>query len=189
MPDARPVEAPSIRFYQLRASVDASKALFGESATAAVAQSMSSDVRSTLDGVGTAMSWIPVQHLIDWTFGVWEGPAERNRETMVTYTRRQVDLGFGRVRRALLTLVSPRQLLGRAPELWERDNIGGVVSVDVAESQAEWTLSEHPYCDTPHARASMAEVLRYCIELTRAKDVTATHGLYVGALRVTLRWR
>ncbi len=39
------------------------------------------------------------------------------------------------------------------------------------------------------ARASMAGVLTYCIEMTRAKDVSGTHGLYLGSLRVTLRWR
>ncbi len=179
----------SIRYYQLGASVDAAKQQFGDEATAAVVQAMPEDVQKTISDISTAMSWIPVENLITWTFGVWEGPAERSRDTMVEYTRRQVDLGFGRVRRALLTMVSPKMLLNRAPELWDRDNRGGRVTVEVDDKQAVWTLSDHPYCETPHARASMAEVLIYCIEMTRAKNVSGTHGLYLGSLRVTLRWQ
>ena len=55
--------------------------------------------------------------------------------------------------------------------------------------RAIFLLSDHPYTETPQARATMAEILRYNIELTRAKNVTETHARRVdGALEVKVKW-
>lgn len=178
-----------VRLYQLRAAVAAAQDCFGKEAARAVEESMSAAFSEALAPVETGMSWTPVQHMIDWSLAVWEGPAGRERPLMVDYTRRQVALGFGRLRRALIAVASPRLLLTRAPELWDKDNRGGKVSVQLGEHEGVWTLVDHPYCEVPHARAAMAEVLRYCVELTRARDVTESHGLYRGALEVRVRWR
>ncbi len=182
-------EDAEVRLYQLRAAVEATERCFGPEATSAVTASVAPGLRSVLDSVATSMSWTPVRHMIDWSLAVWDGPAAHDRAAMVEYTQRQVDAGFGRIRRALLAVATPRLLLERAPDLWEKDNRGGHVRVDIGDHRASWTLVEHPYCDVPHARAAMAEVIRYCVELTRARDVTESHGLSGGAFEVTVRWR
>ena len=51
-------------------------------------------------------------------------------------------------------------------------------------------LRDHPYTETPQARAGYAEMVRYVIELTRAKDVTETHSLLApGVLEIKVRWK
>ena len=182
-------EEAAVRLYQVRAAIAAAEQFFGKEAADSVLAAMSPEFQRVVASVETSMSWTPVRHLIEWSLGVWEAPAGRDRDTMVAYTRLQLDEGFGRIRRAILKVVSPRRLLERAPELWNKDNRGGSVTVEVGDQEGTWTLTDHPYCELPHARASMAEVLRYCLELTRARDVTETHGLYDGSLRVVVRWR
>ena len=182
-------QEPETRLYQLRAAAEATEHCFGREARQSVTASVSPELRSALESVATGMSWTPVRHVIDWSMAVWEGPANYDRAAMVEFTQRQVDMGFGRLRRALIALASPRLLLERAPELWEKDNRGGQVSIDVGDHRATWRLVDHPYCAVPQARATMAEVLRYVVELTRARDVTESHGLSGGALEVIVRWK
>ena len=51
-------------------------------------------------------------------------------------------------------------------------------------------LRQHPYTETPQGRAGIAEMLRYILELSRAKGVTETHSLVApGVLEIKVRWR
>lgn len=141
--------------------------------------------------VGAESKWFPARHLIAWGFAAWEGPAERKRELMSSLVRRQWDLSFGIVRRMLLHLAAPAPIVGRLGKLWEQDNIGGTMtaSLDADERGATIYLSDSPFVDTPHGRASIAEVYRHAFSQTRARDVAEAHALDGGRrMVIRLKW-
>lgn len=143
------------------------------------------------DSVGTSRVWFPARHIIAWAFAVWEGPAERKRDRMAEYIRRQWDLSFGVVRRVLLHMASPQSVVPRLPELWREDNTAGELeaSLDDGRTSATLYLSNTPFVETPHARASVAEVYRHAFAQTRAKNVTEAHALEAPhRMMIRLRW-
>jgi hypothetical protein len=51
-------------------------------------------------------------------------------------------------------------------------------------------LQDHPYVTDALARRTFAEMIRYMLGLSRAKDVRETHGLDgANGLAVTVSWR
>jgi hypothetical protein len=140
------------------------------------------------DAVGANLVWFPERLLIAWGFAAWEGPAARTRETMARIVRRQFDLSFGVVRRLILHMAAPASVIARIGPLWRQDHTAGelTASVDEGGLGATLHLSDHPMVDTPHGRASMAEVYRHAIAQTRAKSVTESHALD-GPKRMVIR--
>jgi len=139
--------------------------------------------------VERAPLWVPERVVVAWCFALWEGPADRKRPGYVAWLHRHMDLSFGRVRKWLIGLASPHKLVEMAGNVWRRDHSHGTLSGAADGKRAVFTLHDHPYVDTPQARASIAEVYRYSVELTRAQNVTETHALVApGTLEVRVRW-
>ena len=140
------------------------------------------------DVVGANMVWFPTRHFIAWGFAAWEGPAARTREVMERIVRRQFDLSYGVVRRLILHMAPPASVIERVGPLWKRDHTAGelVATVDEGGRGATLHLSDSPFVDSPHGRASVAEVYRHALSLTRAKNVTETHALD-GPKRMVIR--
>jgi hypothetical protein len=182
---------PTVRRYQASAGIESIQDLWGDRGVDDVRARVALESLPELFGNrAPSTSFFPVRHLINLGFAVWEGPARRDRDRFARYLQRQADFGFGRVRRAVLSLYSPTALLERAPELWSRDNDGGTVTTEVAPHEATWRLVRHPYCEAPQTRASMAEAVRYCVELTRARNVTESHLVdREGGLLVRVKWQ
>lgn len=183
-PSTRRIVVPAYR----RAIVD----LFGESGRERVVSLLSGDSREELVRDVTAnLEWIAARHLIAWTFAIWEGPAERQRDAMTQFVRRQWDLSFGVVRRLLLHMATPQSIVGRLPQIWKQDNSAGELEavLDDGGHGATIHLSDTPFIETPHGRASMAEIYRHAFSQTRARQVTETHALEAPARMVLrLRW-
>lgn len=132
--------------------------------------------------------WVLERDIIAWCFATWEGPANRDRLRYTEFIQRQTDLGFGRIRRFLISIASPGMLLQKAGDLWKQDHTHGDLKVDMEPKKATLTLRDHPYTETPQSRATIAEVFRYTISLTRTA-VFETHKLQEpGVIVVSLRW-
>jgi hypothetical protein len=146
---------------------------------------------ATLDVPAMAASWVAERHVIAWGHAIWEGPARRERAAYEQFIDRQIDLSFGRIRRFMLSVVSPATLLEKAPAIWREDHTHGDVATEVlGRNEGIWKLANHPFTSTPQLRASMAEVVRYCISLTNATGVTAMHTLEHGCILVVrVRWQ
>jgi hypothetical protein len=86
-----------------------------------------------------------------------------------------MDLGFGRVRKALLMLSKPSLLIDRAESLWRHDHSHGRLQATLLDGGARLVLSDHPYVSDPMAAMGIAEIYRYGFALCRVKNVTATH--------------
>jgi hypothetical protein len=134
-------------------------------------------------------AWVPERVVVAWCFALWEGPADRKRPQYVAWLQRHMDLSFGHVRKWLIGLASPHKLIELAGDVWKRDHSSGKLAAVADGKRAVFTLRDHPYVDTPQARASIAEIYRYSLQLTRAKNVTETHALVApGTLEVKVRW-
>ena len=175
---ARPNE-PSIRRYVVPAFRRAIVDRWGEDGRAQTIALLEGDAREEfLRDVATSLDWFPTRHLIAWGFAVWEGPARRDRPTMAAFVRRQWDLSHGVVRRLLLHLATPQAIVPRLGGIWREDNVGGActATLDDGNRGATIEIRDTLWAETPHARASLAEVYRHAFAQTRANDVTETHA-------------
>jgi hypothetical protein len=134
--------------------------------------------------------WFPERPLIAFNFALWEGPAARDRETYSRWLRRMTDLSFGLVKRLLLSVASPRKIIESAHEIWKADHTHGVMEGRCeADDRGTIVLRDSLFMQTPQARAGMAEMLRYIVELGGAKGAIEKHALVPpGVLQVKLRW-
>jgi hypothetical protein len=179
---------PSLKRYYLVAFHQAARERWGEEGLA--------DIRGRMperEG-GEAFAehppaWVPERVIIAWCFALWEGLAGRERTRYVIWLHRVMDLSFGRVRRLLLGMAAPERLFTMAAKLWKDDHTHGLLEGHFEGKRGVYVLRDHPYTETPQARATIAEIFRYTIELSRAKNVTETHARRIdGALEVKLRW-
>jgi hypothetical protein len=181
-PCVRRILVPAFR----RAMVD----IFGEGGRDRMVANLSGESRDEFvqDVVGAHRVWFPVRHIIAWGFATWEGPADRNRDAMARFVRRQWDLSTGVVRRVLLHMAQPQPIVARLPGLWKQDNTAGELeaALDDGGNGATLHLSDNPMVDTPHGRASVAEIYRHAFSQTRAKNVTESHALD-GPKRMVIR--
>jgi hypothetical protein len=145
---------------------------------------------ATIDAVTVADAMLPESYVLDWCLAAWEGPAGRSTQAYKGLLQRMMDHGFGRVRRALLTLASADQIIRKAAELWRHDhNTGDMRVVSCEGNRALVTLGDHVYLETPLARTSVVEIIRYAAALGRSRTVTAHGALDTPRLlRVTLTW-
>lgn len=189
---SRPSE-PSIRRYVVPAFRRALIDVFGEQGRAQTIALLEGEAREELAReIPSTQDWFPIRHMISWGFAVWEGPAKREREIMTRFVRHQWDLSHGVVRRLLLHMASPQVVVSRLAKLWTEDNTGGVLeaTLDDDERGASIVIRDTQWAETPHARASMAEVYRHAFSQTRARDVTETHAADGPKdLSIKLRWK
>jgi hypothetical protein len=135
--------------------------------------------------------WVAERTMIALGFGIWNGPAKRSKTEYFRFLHKTTDMSFGRVRKALLgVLASPEKVLTMADELWKSDHTHGSWETHIAPNRARMRLTGHPYADTPHGRTSLAEQIRYIVQLTRARNVTASFApVGPSAMEITLRWK
>jgi hypothetical protein len=180
---------PKLKRFYVAAMLDAAREIWGEDGVHDVARRMPEREREEILAPQLP-PWVPERVLIAWNFALWEGPANRSRQAYVPWLKRTTDLSFGIVKRLFLSLASPERFFADAHGLWKADHTHGTLEGRIDGKRGVLVLRDHPYTETPQARAALAEMLRYIVELTRAKDVTETHGLSPkGTLEVKLAWR
>jgi len=147
--------------------------------------------RAIVDSPLIAGDWLPERWVIAWQEAVWRGPAGESKDRFDEFCRRTVHQGFGRVRKVLLSLVTPAQMFPRSAELWRHEHTTGelTVRVDAGAKTALLRLTDHPYANHALAARVLAESLRYAASLARTAGVDESHSLRGGALEVRLDWR
>lgn len=167
----------------------ATEKMWGDSGYRSVSDALPPDVRERTAGMRPLPDWIPLGDLIAWHVAVWDGPARRDEAVMIRHIHATVDLGFGRVKRLLLSLATPHTLAPRVVALWSDEySTGRLETSELEEKSIHLTLRDHAYVDVPLMRFVIAEVYRYVLSLTSAKNVTSVYAVRDGALVVILRW-
>jgi hypothetical protein len=162
--------------------------LYGPEGLRLISERLPPEARALADSPIVAEPWLPERYVLAWQEAVWEGPAHRDEAALRLYAKRNVEFGFGRVRRILVNLVTPATLCVRAAELWRDEHTHGEISAQPDGHTVRIELRDHPYVTRPVARLVMAESLRAAAALTRVRVVTETHQLVDDTLRVDLRW-
>jgi hypothetical protein len=178
----------SQKSYYFRAAVDAARAIWGEAGVQDAAARMPERERAEFFA-DRLPEWAPTRAMIAWNFALWEGPVRRDKAIYFSWVRKTADLSFGRVRRLFLSMATPEKLITSASDLWKADHTAGTLDGLVHGKCGTLMLRDHPYTETPQARTAIAEMMRYSVELTRARSPTATHAL-VGprAMQIKVRW-
>ncbi len=169
---------------------EATRALWGDEAIERLVRAMPEDAGRAFLSTQSSDEWVPERHVITIADAAWDGPCERDRVTFHRLIDQMIELGFGRVRRILLSLANPPILLRRAADLWREDHTHGTFGyVPLAVDAARITLRDHPYVDSPVQRDAFGEGLRYAMSLCNVRSVTAeATPAPPGALYVLLRW-
>lgn len=163
--------------------------MWGEDGYQRVSSELPNHVRERTAGMRPLPDWILLDDLIAWHQAVWDGPARRNERIMTEHVHATVDQGFGRVKRLLLGVSTPHSLAPRVVALWRDEYSTGKLESSSLEARSiHLTLREHPYVDSQLMRFVIAEVFRYVLSLTQARNVTAVHAVRESALVVVLRW-
>jgi hypothetical protein len=168
---------------------DACEQIWGAAGLAKICEALPSDVQERTGGSRPLEPWHDLGDLIAWHRAVWEGPARRDEKLMTQHIHATVDRGFGRVKRFLLSVSTPRSLAPRVAALWRDEYSTGRLEATFPEDHAvQLALRDHPYVDDPLMRYVIAEVFRYVLSMTRVNKVTVSYGMLDAALVVTLRW-
>jgi hypothetical protein len=163
--------------------------MWGESGYESLCSDLPADVQERTAGMRPLPDWIPLDDLIAWHQAVWNGPARRDEKIMTEHIHATVDQGFGRVKRLLLSISTPHSLAPRVVALWREEYSTGRLESSLLEARSiHLKLSDHPYVDSQLMRFVIAEVFRYVVSLTQAKEVSAVHAVRESALVVVLRW-
>ncbi len=154
---------------------------------------MPADCRAdTIEAPIAGREWYPERYVFNWYDAVLAGPAQGNRAVLLTFVDRMMDHGFGRIRKFLLSVVSPAKLYAQAAELWRYDhNTGDLVVIKCEPGEVVLELRDHIYCTTDVGRDTIAEIYRYAGSLSRISGpMSETHELTpAGNLLVTTRWQ
>jgi hypothetical protein len=190
-PSARAPDAdvPLVHRKSLLGFRAACELMWGKSGLDAISRSLHADVRDRTAGMRPLPEWIPLDDLIEWHLAVWNGVAERDERIFTQHIRTTVDQGFGRVKRFLLSMSTPRSLAPRVAALWSDEYSTGRLEVDhIEERSVQLSLHDHTYVGNPLMQSVIAEVYRYVVSLTQAKDVTGVRAVRDDALVVVIRW-
>ncbi|MGO8993820.1 MAG: protein kinase domain-containing protein [Polyangiaceae bacterium] len=165
--------------------------LWGEDGLNDIAAAVDDDTREEFFRTVSSAEPIACKHIENWCLTAWKGPAKMNKPKMTEYVDRIFDLSYGVVRRGVLRLADPAALIPRLPAFWKEDYTTGELTAVLEPDGKSATIHiiDHPFADTPHARAAMAESYRYAFSMTRAKEVKESHGLVKpGVMMFKLRW-
>lgn len=164
--------------------------MWGETGARETIDALPSDVRERTGGIRPLPDWIPLGDLIAWHEAVWDGQAKRDQKVMLAHAHRTVDQGFGRVKRAVISLANAATLAPRVAALWNDEYSTGTLTAAALEPRSTTlVLSDHPYVHHELMRMIITEVFRYVLSLTRTKNVSATHLVSGNRLLVALNWR
>lgn len=168
----------------------ASQQLWGSAGIEEICSDLPAAVRERTAGLLPLPEWIPLEDLVSWHLAAWRGPARREETVMTHHAQLTVDQGFGRVKRFVISLLSPEGLAARVVPLWRDEySTGRLDTLSVAAHEVQLALSDHAYVEIPLMRYIISEVYRYVLSMTRAENVTVTHALRDASLVVTLRWQ
>ena len=163
--------------------------MWGNAGIETIGRDLPEDVRERTAGLRPLPEWIPLDDLIAWHMAVWSGPAQRDEPTMTRHAQLTVDQGFGRVKRFVISMLTPETLAARVVSLWSDEYSTGRLETLSFEPQCvQLALWDHAYVEIPLMRYIISEVYRYVLSMTRTPNVTVAHALRDGALVVTLRW-
>jgi len=178
-----------IRSFYAVAARDAAAQLWGPGCFEDIAARMAPRERDELFAERLD-AWFPERALIAACFAVWEGIADRDRERYSAWIDAMMDLSFGRIKRLFLSMATPDKLFTMAPKLWREGHTHGeLVGILHGPGRGTLILRDHPYTETPQARATISESMRHIVSLTRAKSVSESHALVeAGALEMKIRW-
>ena len=170
--------------------IAASKHLWGEHAVSAIAERLKPETRRVmLQDPVLAVSWYPSWMLVDWCQSVWDGPARQREAVYLTFTDRMIDLGWSRVRRMFVGMLTPELLATRAAKEWRNEHSHGTVETVVAKHGATATFRETPFIEVPVMQMGLAECFRHLASLSRVRVVREAHRVEAGKLVVDLVWR
>jgi hypothetical protein len=177
----------------VHSQAQAIRELWGEDGLRDVVGRLPTEAAEATAGVDfEPLRWYPTRYLLDWNVALLDGPARQDEQAFRRCVARSIDLGFGRVRRAFLAFATPDRLAQRASELWRHEHSQGELSIESdaapVERTARLALRDHPFITTALSRLATAEVFRYILSLSRARNVRESHALHGDALRITLRW-
>ncbi len=188
-PPAKALSRPLVHRKSLLGFRAACEAMWGTEGLEEVRRGLHRDVRDRTAGMLPLPQWLPVDDLIDWHLAVWNGPAGRDEGVFTQHVRTTVDQGFGRVKRLLLSLSTPKTLAPRVASLWRDEYSTGHLVVERIEDRlVELSLSDHPYVEIQLMQSVIAEVYRYVVSLTQVKDVSGVRAVRDGKLLVIVRW-
>ncbi|HEX6242976.1 MAG TPA: hypothetical protein VFZ61_18815 [Polyangiales bacterium] len=163
--------------------------MWGQAGIDAISKELPGDIRERTAGLLPLPEWIPLEDLVAWHQAVWHGPAKRDEPTMLRHARLTVDQGFGRVKRFVISVLTPELLAGRVVALWRDEYSTGQLEAQLVEPRhIELALTHHAYVEIPLMRNIISEVYRYVLSMTRVQNVRAAHALRDSALIVSLRW-
>jgi hypothetical protein len=144
--------------------------------------------RETVETGIVGPTWLPERWLMEWHQAVWSGPAAGNEVVFHRFIHRTVTQGFGRVRKLLLTLVTPPTLITRAAELWRDEHTHGVLTAHVEGRAGTLLLRDHPFAQNKLSALVLAESMRHAATLSRCSSAHQTHSLTSAGLEVRLTW-
>lgn len=145
--------------------------------------------RRLLDEIVVPMDWVPESHLVELTTIVWEHLAREDRDAFRTWVVSEVEMGWGRVQKALLRLVTPKLLSYRAGALWRAEHDTGRLEARLLGRKGSVTLTDHPYVHHFATRLMLLEAFRHIIRMTGAESVTGRQHPTPHLLRVDFSWR
>ncbi len=183
-----PLGESCCRATQVLAFRSAAFALYGQLGWSEILGLLPPDVRSRIEGAVLPVGWVPERDLMALAEAVLAGPAQHLECSYVTFVHRVIDHGFGRIRRFMVALAAPAAFLKRAPALWRHDHTHGHLEIEIDDRAAKVLLVDHVHTTTPLSRLTAAEMFRYILASTRARNVRATHSLAGPSLEVRLTW-
>lgn len=167
----------------------ATEQMWGDAGIEAIRGELPEATRERTLGLLPLPEWIPLEDLVAWHLAVWTGPAKRDEPTMTRHAQLTVDQGFGRVKRFMISLLTPELLAARVVSLWRDEySTGTLEALSVEPQSVQLALTQHAYVEIPLMRYIISEVYRYVLSMTRAENVKVTHSVSEGALLVSLRW-
>ena len=163
--------------------------VFGAAGLARLASLLDVEARrETLERDVLAVEWLPERYVMSWYDAAWNGPARRDVATFARFLDRMLDHGFGRIRRAIVGVIPPHLMLEKAEAFWRHDHTHGEFRARAEGKTATGTLSNHVYTSTPTSRMAITEIYRYCLSLSRARNVKASHSLEGTTLHLRGAW-
>jgi hypothetical protein len=167
----------------------ATEQMWGDAGIETVRNNLAEAVRERTAGLLPLPEWIPLEDLVAWHVAVWTGLAKRDEPTMTRHARLTVDQGFGRVKRFVISLLTPETLAARVVSLWSDEySTGRLEALSIDAHNVQLALSDHAYVELPLMRYIISEVYCYVLGMTRAQNVTVTHAVRDASLLVSLRW-
>jgi hypothetical protein len=186
---------PTVRGNMLRAFRAAAAELWDVAVLTKLGDQLSADTRrSTVDALFIlADARFPERYVLEWLQAVWQGPCGRDHAKLRSFMGRVCAHGFARMRRLLLEVSSPEQLVEKAAAIWESQHSHGKLTMELCgANQLRVRLSDHLYVESPVTRTALGEFYRYVVSLCRGvREVDEFNNRRDadGAFSVDLRWR